>query len=388
MSVAFREGNQITLLRSGAEYFPALEAAIEAAQHSIHLETYIFADDAAGRRIAGALLAAAARGVRTDVIVDGFGSKRFLGTLSDVLAAGDVRVLVFRSDIYPWNFGRHRLRRMHRKLAVIDGSVAFVGGINIIDDMHTPGHTPPRFDYAVRIEGPVLEAVSEQAEQLWTLTAWASLRQQWALEQPPSLAPRPMQRGFQRAAFLVRDNFRHRSDIEDAYLEAIEGAEEEIVIASAYFFPGRRFRRALTQAAARGVRVVLLLQGRVEYVLLHYASRALYGALLDAGVEIQEYTRSFLHAKVAVVDGEWATVGSSNIDPFSLLLGRECNIVAEDRRFAQELRESLERAMADGAEPVVRQRWRRQPLMRRVKIWIAYGIARFLMGMFGYARMR
>jgi cardiolipin synthase len=180
----------------------------------------------------------------------------------------------------------------------------------------------------------------------------------------------------------------HRSDIEDAYLEAIEAAEEEIIIASAYFFPGRRFRRALVQAASRGVRVVLLLQGRVEYVLLHYASRALYGAFLDAGVEIQEYTRSFLHAKVAVIDGQWATVGSSNIDPFSLLLGREANIVADDRRFAQELRESLQQAMVEGAEPVVRQRWRRQPLLRRVKIWIAYGIARFLMGMFGYGRMK
>jgi cardiolipin synthase len=388
MSVAFREGNRLTLLKSGVEYFPALEAAIDEAQHTVHLETYIFADDSAGRRIAGALLAAASRGVRIDVIVDGFGSKRFLGTLSDVLAAGDVRVLVFRADIYPWNFGRHRLRRMHRKLAVIDSSVAFVGGINIIDDMHTPGQTPPRFDYAVRVQGPILEDVHEQAEQLWTLTAWANLRQEWAFG--PSLTSRRdvAEQGFQRAAFLARDNFRHRSDIEDAYLEAIEAAEEEILIASAYFFPGRRFRRALTQAAARGVRVVLLLQGRVEYVLLHYASRALYGALLDAGVEIQEYTRSFLHAKVAVIDGQWATVGSSNIDPFSLLLGREANIVADDRRFAQELRESLQKAMAEGAEPVARQQWRRQPLLRRVKIWIAYGVARFLMGMFGYARLR
>jgi len=386
MSVAFREENRLTLLRSGAEYFPALEAAIEAAQYTIHLETYIFADDAAGRRIAGALLAAAARGVRTEVIVDGFGSKRFLGTLSDVLAAGEVRVLVFRSDIYPWNIGRHGLRRMHRKLAVIDGAVAFVGGINIIDDMHTPGHTPPRFDYAVRVEGPLLGLIHEQAEQLWRLTAWANLRQEWALEPALAPAPGPAEPGFQRAAFVVRDNFRHRSDIEDAYLEAIDAAEEEIIVASAYFFPGRRFRRALVQAAARGVRVVLLLQGRVEYVLLHYASRALYGAFLDAGVEIQEYTRSFLHAKVAVIDGHWATVGSSNIDPFSLLLGREANVVADDRRFAQELRESLQQAMAEGAQPVIRHHWRKQPLLRRVKIWIAYGVARFLMGMFGYGR--
>ncbi|MCZ7563225.1 MAG: cardiolipin synthase ClsB [Burkholderiales bacterium] len=372
-------------MRSGAEYFPALEREIAGAAREIYLETYIFAEDDAGHRIGTALVAAVARGARANVIVDGFGSRRLLGGLRDALAAGGVRLLEFRPDIYPWNFGRRRLRRMHRKLAVIDGRVAFVGGINVIDDMHTPGHTPPRFDYAVLVEGPVLRAIHEQAEHLWNVVAWANLRQDWTVTRRAVPVARPV--GFQRAAFVVRDNFRHRSDIEDAYLEAIERAEEEIVIANAYFFPGRRFRRALTQAAGRGVRVVLLLQGRVEYVLLHYASRALYGALLEDGVEIQEYRRSFLHAKVAVVDGEWATVGSSNIDPFSLLLGREANLVVSDRRFAQELRESLYRAMEQGAEAVEPQRWHRQPLLRRIKIWIAYGVARFLIGVFGYGRL-
>jgi cardiolipin synthase len=323
--------------------------------------------------------------VRVNVVVDGFGSRRLLGKLRDALAAGGVRVVEFRPDIYPWNFGRRRLRRMHRKVAVIDGKTAFVGGINIIDDMHTPGQTPPRYDYAVRVEGPLLRAIHEQAEHLWNVMAWTNLRQEWATTR--HLTAKATREGYQRAAFVVRDNFRHRSDIEDAYLDAIERAEEEILIACAYFFPGRRFRRALTQAAARGVHVVLLLQGRVEYVLLHYASRALYGALLDAGIEIQEYRRSFLHAKVAVVDSQWATVGSSNIDPFSLLLGREANLVVDDRRFAQELRESLHRAIEEGAETVEPQRWHRQPLLRRIKIWIAYGVARFLIGVFGYGRL-
>jgi len=385
MSVDLVDGNRLALLRSGAEYFPALEQAIGEARREIYLETYIFAEDDAGHRIGTALVSAATRGVRVNVVVDGFGSRRLLGRLRDALAAGGVRVLEFRPDAYPWNFGHRRLRRMHRKVAVIDGRVAFVGGINVIDDMHTPGHTPPRFDYAVRIEGPVLRAVQEQAEHLWNVVAFTNLRQEWAATRRASVEVSP--RGYQRAAFVVRDNFRHRSDIEDAYLEAIERAEEEVVIACAYFFPGRRFRRALVHAAGRGVRVVLLLQGRVEYVLLHYASRALYGALLDAGIEIQEYRRSFLHAKVAVVDSQWATVGSSNIDPFSLLLGREANLVVDDRRFAQELRESLYRAMEGGAEAVEPQRWHRQPLLRRIKIWIAYGFARLLIGVFGYGRL-
>jgi len=265
---------------------------------------------------------------------------------------------------------------------VIDARVAFIGGINIIDDMHTPGHTPPRYDYAVRIEGPLVAAMRAEADRLWRLVSLANFRQ-WREESPPPAAD-AVAVGYQRAAFLVRDNFRHRSDIEDAYLAAIEQANEEIILASAYFFPGARFRRALVAAAGRGVRVILLLQARVEYVLLHYASRALYGALLDAGVQIFEYTKSFLHAKVAVVDGRWATVGSSNIDALSLLLMREANVVAEDRKFAQELRESLLERVIDGARPVAPARWRRRPLHQRVRIWIAYGIARFFIGWFGY----
>ena len=376
------DGNRLQLLRAGTEFFPALEAAIAAARHEIYLETYIFADDAAGRRIARALAEAAAQGVRTHVIVDGITVKRYLGRLSERLLAADVSFAIYRPDISPWDFSERRLRRLHRKMAVIDARVAFIGGINIIDDMHTPGQTPPRYDYAVRIEGPLVAAMRAEADRLWRLVSLANFRQWWE-ESPPPTAD-AVADGYQRAAFLVRDNFRHRSDIEDAYLAAIEEANEEIILASAYFFPGARFRRALVAAAGRGVRVILLLQARVEYMLLHYASRALYGALLDAGVQNFEYTKSFLHAKVAVIDGRWATVGSSNIDALSLLLMREANVIVEDRKFAQELRESLLERVIDGARPVAPARWRRRPLHQRMRIWIAYGIARFFIGWFGY----
>jgi cardiolipin synthase len=378
------DGNRLQLLRTGAEFFPALEAAIAGARHEIYLETYIFADDATGRRIARALAEAAAQGVRTNVVVDGMTVKRYVGTVRERLLAAGVSFVIYRPDISPWDFSARRLRRLHRKIAVIDARVAFVGGINIIDDMHTPGQVPPRYDYAVRVEGPLVGAIRDEADHLWRLVALSNFQQWSGVAPAPPPAAETLPRGFQRAAFLIRDNFRHRSDIEDAYLVAIEEANEEIVIASAYFFPGARFRRALVAAAARGVRVIVLLQARVEYVLLHYASRALYGALLDAGVHIFEYTKSFLHAKVAVVDGRWATVGSSNIDPLSLMLAREANIVVEDRKFAQELRESLLERVVDGARPVARARWRRQPLHLRVRIWVAYGIARFFIGWFGY----
>ena len=376
------EGNRLNLLESGRNYFPALESACDQAQREIHVETYILEDDEAGRRIGQALARAAHRGVATHVLVDGYGSRTLGARLADELKQAGVKFIVYRPDIAPWTFQRQRLRRMHRKLAVIDARVAFVGGINIIDDMHTPHHTPPRVDYAVRIEGPLVEAIHGAAKRLWTIVLLTQLGGGWPEYESPE--PDRGRRGSQRAAFLVRDNLWHRNDIEEAYLSSIASARSEILIASSYFFPGLAFRHALTQAAARGVRVILLLQGRVEYRLLHYASRALYGTLLDSGVEIHEHHKSFLHAKVAVIDSSWATVGSSNIDPFSLLLAREANVVADDARFASELRESLRVVMVTGARQVKAESWHRRPLPDRIAHWTCYGLARLLTGLFAY----
>jgi cardiolipin synthase len=382
----FVDGNQLTLLESGREYFPALEAACDEAQHEIHIETYIYEQDAAGERIARALKRAAARGVAAHLLVDGFGSKRLSAPFFEDMQRAGVKVLVYRPDIAAWRSPRQRLRRMHRKLAVVDARVAFVGGINVIDDMHTPRHTPPRFDYGVRIEGPLLEDIHPTVKRLWMIVQLTQLGGGWPDTDGP--APLGARKGNQRAAFVVRDNLWHRKDIEDAYLEAIGGARSEIFIASSYFFPGLAFRHALTEAAARGVRVILLLQARVEYRLLHYASRALYGALLDAGIEIHEYHKSFLHAKVAVIDGRWATVGSSNIDPFSLLVAREANVVIDDASFSQQLRGSLSTAMGAGAREVRPEHWRQRRLPERLAHWACYGFARLLTGVGSYGQSR
>jgi cardiolipin synthase A/B len=381
MTLEFLGGNKLQLLTNGSAYFPALEQAFDAARSEIYVETYIFADDNSGRRIAAALARAAARGVSVHVLVDGFGSKGIFEQTRQLLSAGNIEVLIFGPKTSPLTLRRNRLRRLHRKLVMVDARVAFVGGINIIDDMHTPGQTPPRYDYAVRIEGPLIASVLNQTERLWHRVAWASLRRSAQRHSPVIAAAR----GNQRAALVVRDNVSHRSDIEDAYLAAIAEAREEIIIANAYFFPGARFRHALRTAVGRGVRVVLLLQGRVEYALLHYATRALYGPLLDAGVEIYEYHKSFLHAKVAVVDQRWATVGSSNIDPFSLMLAREANVVVDDTIFSQELHGSLREHMRDGAMVVAKSAWHHQPLWRRALMWSAYGCTRLLMGLVGYS---
>jgi cardiolipin synthase len=353
VAVNFSNGNRLELLRAGAEYFPALETAIGAAQEVVFLESYIYAGDATGRRITRALCDTALRGVAVHVLVDGFGARDMPAEFVKDLGDAGARLLVFRPEVWRFPWRSDRLRRMHRKLAVAD-EAAFIGGINVIDDADTPRQRPPRYDFAAKIEGPLAGEIRHEAERLWNRIALARLKPEWRVrihgDPPPA-------RGRQRAALVVRDNLRHRRSIENAYLEAIDSAQEEIVIVNAYFLPGTRFRRALVRAAARRVRVLLMLQARVEYITLHYATRALYGALLEAGVEIYEYRRSFMHAKVAVIDGRWATVGSSNIDPFSLLLAREANVVVEDEGFAGQLRGLLLEDITRGARMVRARHW-------------------------------
>jgi cardiolipin synthase A/B len=248
--------------------------------------------------------------------------------------------------------------------------------------VNTPGQRPPRVDFAVSVEGPLLGSIVRTMQRVWAINELV----QFQGSDVPLFAtpPRTPRIGGQTAKFVIRDNLRHRRDIESAYLAAIRTAKQEILIANAYFFPGIRIRRALIAAAGRGVRVTLLLQARIEYALLHYASRALYGQLLAAGIGIEEYHLSFLHAKVAVVDEGWATVGSSNIDPYSLLMAREANVVVRDPYFSGQLKCELARMIEHGARPLGPQHWAGRPRVYKALVWVAYGVVRVAMGLLGY----
>jgi cardiolipin synthase len=381
--------NQLMLLQNGAAYFPQLCVDIDAAQHSIYLETYIFVADETGRMVADALLRAVSRGLVVRVMLDGYGSAALPLSWLDELRAAKIEVQWFRREISPFTLRRsrmRRLRRLHRKLVVMDGEVAFVGGINIVNDVSiNDGFSSPRLDYAVRVQGMVAGEIHVAMRHLWGVVSWANFRRR-GKEIRRFILERPKHATAPEITLVLRDNLRHRRDIEGAYLKAIAGAQHEIIIANAYFLPGRIFRLALVHAAQRGTRVILLLQGRVEYRVQHYATHALYDQLLAAGIEIYEYQASYLHAKVAVVDGQWATVGSSNIDPFSLMLASEANLAVRDAGFAGELRASLLAAIADDAVRVgdgydVPRSW-----VNRMVARISYGIVRLLIGLLGYGK--
>ncbi|WP_020168347.1 MULTISPECIES: cardiolipin synthase ClsB [Methylotenera] len=385
---AFISGNQIQLLRSGIEYFPALEAAIDSATREIYLQTYIYETDKIGIRIGKALKRAAQRGVAVNVLLDGFGCKDLPAKFVKELETAGVKLMFYRPKISPWTLKKSRLRRMHRKVSVIDGKVGFVGGINIIDDYNVPDNTPPRIDYAVRVEGKLLPAILSSVKKLWRRISVLHL-------QPDNLKAAKTAQDEQLkpnttnmlAAFILRDNVLNRRNIESAYLTAIAQAKTEIIIANAYFVPGRRFRMALLAAAKRGVSVKLLLQGRMEYFLM-FATHAFYAVFLKNGIEIYEYRQGYMHSKVAVIDYEWATVGSSNIDPFSLLLAREANVVVKDKAFATELRADILHSIDNSAYHVLPEEWSNRHMFKRFLSWLAYGLVRGFVGLIGYSKQQ
>lgn len=403
-SLHFQAGHELTLLQGSTELFPALVQAMDAARHHVWLESYIFDFEASGKEVAQALMRAARRGVQTRLVVDGVGTGPLPGDWREALAEAGVAVEVF-SPLGPLGLLiPSRWRRLHRKLCVVDHEHLFCGGINILDDYHDHYHGPlsePRFDLAVQVRGPIVhDAITTMAQLWWRMQAAREVRQR---RLPDALETLRHGMGWRepgtgalthvgtvtawrqgaRAALLLRDNVRHRTRIEKAYLRAIGTAREEVIIANAYFLPGRKLRKALVLAAGRGVRVQLLLQGKYEGFMQYHASRPVYRTLLEAGVDIHEYSPSFLHAKVAVVDRHWSTVGSSNLDPLSLLLAREANVVVEDASFAQVLRQRLLYAMSSGGLRMDPLRYASRPWHERVLDRVAYALMRLALFLTG-----
>lgn len=361
-------GNHFELLENGEEFFPRVFSAIAAARREVMLETFILFEDKIGKQLHTALLGAAQRGVEVHVLVDGFGSPdlsdQYVGSLVD---AG-VRFRIFDAGRRFLGRRLNLLRRMHRKIVVVDGELGFIGGINYSAD-HVADYGPEaKQDYAVQVRGPIVaqmhrftrEAVLDRAERQ---------RQRRSQSQRPDAdnAPGQPQAGTAHAMFVTRDNQKHTTDIERHYRVALRAARHRVVIANAYFFPGYRFIREMRRAARRGVDVRLILQGQPDMPIVRTAASMLYDHLLRAGVHIYEYCDRPLHGKVALVDDNWSTVGSSNLDPLSLSLNLEANVIIQDRAFNAQLHQRLSHLMEHSCnqiETTASSRWDGLRLLR------------------------
>jgi cardiolipin synthase A/B len=343
----FSAHNNVTLLHCGAEYFPALISALDAARFEIYLETYIFALDVTGEEVKDALIRAAGRGVMVNVVTDWLGSgHRQSVILNRTLRAGRVNHRVFNA------WFRRGLVRTHRKMCVVDRQVAFLGGLNInydylSDDGFNQPLPAPRWDFAIKINGPLVATIHHEMQAHWMLLNGLGLKYRWERFRERRATGRTAENGPALAALVVRDNLRNRRTIQKTYLKALGSARKSALLANPYFAPGRKLRDGLASAASRGVEVTLLIgvgQFRVQDAIAH----SFYPKLLKSGVKVVEYRKTQLHGKVAVVDDEWATVGSSNWDGLSLLINQEANVVVRDPDFAQLLRQHIERAVEEG----------------------------------------
>jgi cardiolipin synthase len=370
-NVTFTEGNQLTLLHSGGDFFPALISVIDAAKTEIYLETYIFSEDMTGMLVHDALCRAAQRGLHVHVITDWYGTgHRRCKTLAQSFAEAGVRFRSFNA------WFKRGFVRTHRKLFVADRQIAIAGGININNDFFAEGEHKhkldfPRWDFATTITGPLVDEIyllmSEQWQKIGKLD-WRLRLEFFIRKRANGIAPHtPIV-----AALAPRDNVLYRSTIQKAYLQALGGARNRVLIATPYFAPGRKFRNALINAAKRGVSVTLLI-GCGDFAMQDAVAHSYYRKLLAQGVEIFEYRKSQLHAKVAAIDNDWSTVGSSNCDGLSLLINQEANILIKDRDFTDQVAGAILQGVEDSVRinpaDYVDISWRR-------KFW--YGCAFFI----------
>ncbi len=366
MNFHWRDGNRLQLLENGEEFFPAVFEAIAAAEKEVVLETFIFFKDKVGQALQQVLVDAAQRGVSVDVTVDGYGSADLTGEFASTMARAGVRIHVFDPGKRLLGKRVNVFRRMHRKIVVVDGQLAFIGGINFSADHLGDFGPEAKQDYALKVEGPVVHDIHRFA---LSVIASGRAHRRWWHRRPTQQSNGfvGVNRGEARSLFVIRDNNDHRNDIEQHYLQAIRDARSRLLIANAYFFPGYRVLREIRNAARRGVRVRLILQGQPDMPIAKFGARMLYNYLMSDGVEVHEYCRRPLHGKVALADYEWSTVGSSNLDPLSLSLNLEANLIIRDHNFNRQLHEKLDRLLQEDCrriplERIVRGYWWRAPL--------------------------
>lgn len=372
MNYSWRTDNHVNLLINGEEFFPEVISAIRSARQEVLVETFIIFDDEVGRDLQRALIYAARRGVRVTLTADGYGTPDLSDDYISELTDAGVTLNLF--DPQPRLFGARTnlFRRLHRKIVVIDSVQAFVGGINFGIDHLIQSGPMGKQDYAVEVVGPIVEDIRH---------ACLTLLKDYGDGYRPLVPPCPLPLGRTRVRLAIRDNREHANDIELFYLKAIRASRSRLIIANAYFYPGYRLLRELRKAAQRNVEVNLILQGLPDMPLVRLCSKLLYDMLLRDGVHIYEYCDRPLHGKVALMDDRWATVGSSNLDPLSLSLNLEGNLLIDDKKFNHQLYRHLQQLARESCDEVPLKKttpgfWWRAPI-----VFFSFHIVRYLLAL-------
>jgi len=348
MKMVWRDDNRLHLLSNGEHYFPRVFNAIRHAKESVLLETFILFEDEVGKQLHQVILQAAQRGVKVEMMVDGYGSNDLSDEFINTLTAAGVRFLYY--DPRPRIFGMRTniFHRLHRKIVVCDGAIAYVGGINFSSEHNSSYGPEAKQDYAVEVCGPIVGDITRYVQQ--AINSKPLPYRWWGAHsrRPAKYTPS----GNAQVLFVWRDNEDHRDDIEQHYLTMLREAKQEVIIANAYFFPGYHLLREMRNAAQRGVTVKLIVQGKPDMPIVKVGAELLYNYLISGGVEVYEYIRRPLHAKIAVQDDDWSTVGSSNLDPLSLSLNLEANLIIHNRAFNLVLRHELDRLLSEDCQRV------------------------------------
>lgn len=376
----YTKNNQVELVAGGKKYFDLLLSLIQNAKKSIHFQTYIYANDETGVLVANALKSAALRGVQVYLLVDGYASKNLTSSFTKQLQTAGINFRFFEPIFKSSHF--YFGRRLHHKVIVIDEKYGLVGGLNVANHYNDMPKNPSWLDFAVLVEGEIVQQLCSLCWKTWNgFTANTTLFecekdsnvQQFSAEKQVNIK-------------MIRNDWvRGKNEISKSYLSMFQSSKSEVTILCSYFFPGIKIRRQMVKAAKRGVKIKVIVAGLSDVLVAKYAERWLYDWLLRNKIQIYEYQKNILHAKVAVCDDNWMTIGSYNINDISAYASIELNLELQNAAFCKDVRQTMDKIIAtDCVEINAEHSLKTNTIYRRLVCWLAYRCTRILFYMFTF----
>ena len=376
----YTKNNQVELVPGGKKYFDLLLSLIQNATSSIHLQTYIFADDQTGIFVADALKSAAVRGVQVYLLVDGYASKNLTPLFVNQLQTVGIHFRFFEPIFKSSHF--YFGRRLHHKVIVIDVKYGLIGGLNVANHYNDLPENPSWLDFAVLVEGEIVQQLCTLCWKTWNGFTTSDK----AFDCANNLNDRHFDSEQQVNIKMIRNDWvRGKNEISKAYLSMFQSSKREITILCSYFFPGKKIRRQMLKAAQRGVKIKVIVAGLSDVLVAKYAERWLYTWLLRNKITIYEYQKNILHAKVAVCDDSWMTIGSYNINDISAYASIELNLELQNAAFCGEVRQLMDTIIAtDCIEITTEHSLKTNTLYHKLVCWLAYRCTRILFYLFTF----